>query len=201
MSPAEVLAVAEGLLELDPIGTYGRRAATLIARSVGARGLRLERVGRADILEGRVASTMKMLTFPLRYSRGNVGVLHLYFEQSAPTLETDQRRTLSWFVKILTNAISYAERLRAEDSERPTSVLESPVEESVLTPRERDVVALLVSGASTREIASQTGLAASTVNTYLKRVFMKLGVHSRVELVARLASGLQSDVPDPLSRY
>jgi DNA-binding CsgD family transcriptional regulator len=30
-------------------------------------------------------------------------------------------------------------------------------------------------------------LTVSTVNTYLKRIFSKLGVHSRVELVARMA--------------
>ena len=56
-----------------------------------------------------------------------------------------------------------------------------------LTPRERDVVSLLVAGSSTRDIASRTGLTVSTVNTYLKRIFSKLGVHSRVELVARMA--------------
>lgn len=44
-----------------------------------------------------------------------------------------------------------------------------------------------MSGASTRDIAGRTGLTVSTVNTYLKRIFSKLGVHSRVELVARMA--------------
>ena len=42
-------------------------------------------------------------------------------------------------------------------------------------------------GSSTRDIASETGLTISTVNTYLKRIFSKLGVHSRVELIARMA--------------
>lgn len=46
---------------------------------------------------------------------------------------------------------------------------------------------LLVGGASTREIAAETALTVSTVNTYLKRIFSKLGVHSRVELIARMA--------------
>ena len=48
-------------------------------------------------------------------------------------------------------------------------------------------MSLLVAGSSTRDIASRTGLTVSTVNTYLKRIFSKLGVHSRVELVARMA--------------
>jgi len=45
---------------------------------------------------------------------------------------------------------------------------------------------LLVSGGSTRQIAEQTGLTVATVHTYLKRIYSKLGVHSRVELVARM---------------
>ena len=49
------------------------------------------------------------------------------------------------------------------------------------------MVSLLVAGSSTREIAAETGLTISTVNTYLKRIFSKLGVHSRVELIARMA--------------
>lgn len=53
-----------------------------------------------------------------------------------------------------------------------------------LTARERDVVQLLVTGSSTAEIASSLELTIHTVNTYMKRIFVKLGVHSRVELVA-----------------
>ena len=60
---------------------------------------------------------------------------------------------------------------------------------------------MLVSGASTKEIAERSSLTVSTVNTYLKRIFAKLGVHSRVELVARMAGtdtlgGRRSDVPE-----
>ena len=38
-----------------------------------------------------------------------------------------------------------------------------------------------------QRIAENTGLTVSTINTYMKRIFAKLGVHSRVELVARMA--------------
>src|ERR1041384_3063258 len=65
-----------------------------------------------------------------------------------------------------------------------------------LTKREKEVVALLVSGASTRQIAEQTGLTVATVHTYLKRIYSKLGVHSRVELVARMV-GTVGSVPPP----
>ena len=55
---------------------------------------------------------------------------------------------------------------------------------------------LLVSGASTRQIADQTSLTVATVHTYLKRIYSKLGVHSRVELVARMV-GTTGSVPPP----
>lgn len=53
-----------------------------------------------------------------------------------------------------------------------------------LTQRERAVVDLLAAGASTRDIAQKLTLTIATVNTYMKRIFAKLSVHSRVELIA-----------------
>jgi DNA-binding CsgD family transcriptional regulator len=64
--------------------------------------------------------------------------------------------------------------------------LQARLERTPLTKREKEVVSLLVSGASTRAIAEQTKLTVATVHTYLKRIYSKLGVHSRVELVARM---------------
>jgi hypothetical protein len=51
-----------------------------------------------------------------------------------------------------------------------------------------------VAGASTRTIAEKSNLTVATVHTYLKRIYSKLGVHSRVELVARMA-GTESSSP------
>jgi DNA-binding CsgD family transcriptional regulator len=55
-----------------------------------------------------------------------------------------------------------------------------------LTPRERDVVAALASGAVTSEIAERLFLSAHTVRDHIKTVFEKVGVSSRAELVAKL---------------
>jgi DNA-binding CsgD family transcriptional regulator len=53
-----------------------------------------------------------------------------------------------------------------------------------LTPRERAVVDLLVAGKSTDMMSAELGLTISTINTYMKRIFAKLEVHSRPELIA-----------------
>jgi DNA-binding NarL/FixJ family response regulator len=58
-----------------------------------------------------------------------------------------------------------------------------PTVENRMTKRETDVVRLAVEGMSNREIARELGLTEHTVKNYLFRVFDKLGVSNRVELV------------------
>jgi len=53
----------------------------------------------------------------------------------------------------------------------------------LLTPREEQVVALVADGLSNREIAQELGLSEHTIKKYLFRIFDKLGVSTRVELV------------------
>ncbi len=60
-----------------------------------------------------------------------------------------------------------------------------------LTPRERQVVQLLVDGCSNEEIATRLGLRPQTVKNQLTRIYTKAGVSSRVQLaVAALRQGL-----------
>jgi DNA-binding NarL/FixJ family response regulator len=52
-----------------------------------------------------------------------------------------------------------------------------------LTERERDVVAAIVRGMSNEEIAANLFLSRATVKTYLSRLFLKLNVRDRTQLV------------------
>jgi two-component system nitrate/nitrite response regulator NarL len=54
---------------------------------------------------------------------------------------------------------------------------------SLLSPRETDVVRCLAEGLSNREISQRLKLTEHTVKNYLFRIFDKLGVSSRVEVV------------------
>jgi DNA-binding NarL/FixJ family response regulator len=56
---------------------------------------------------------------------------------------------------------------------------------SVLTPREWEVLDLLTSGASTKEITDELVISLETVQSHIKHILRKLGVHSRGEAVAR----------------
>ena len=55
-----------------------------------------------------------------------------------------------------------------------------------LTPREREILRSLAAGASTADVAEAFGISPLTVQSHVKNILSKLGVHSKVEAV-RLA--------------
>lgn len=60
------------------------------------------------------------------------------------------------------------------------------LDSSGLTPAEARVVGLLRQGLSNAEIAARVGASLATVKSHLHRVFDKLGVRSRTQLIATL---------------
>jgi DNA-binding NarL/FixJ family response regulator len=70
---------------------------------------------------------------------------------------------------------------------------------AVLTPRERDVLFLLVEGAGRNEVAKRLQLSANTVRTHLQSLMSKFGVHSTLEVVALARPRLEAlpEMPEP----
>lgn len=54
---------------------------------------------------------------------------------------------------------------------------------ALLTVREREILTALADGATTSELAGELGISPATVQTHVKNVLCKLGVHSKVEAV------------------
>jgi DNA-binding CsgD family transcriptional regulator len=189
------LEIAEGLFELDPVRTYPKRAGEQIAELVGATGFRLELDDGVHHSEPAPTGAASV-SIPLRGGgKEALGILHLY----SSSLGEEQVQVARWAVRVLGRGLDYARRLAGNHQPRTYEDVQAMLERTPLTPRERDVVGRLLSGASTRQIAENTGLTIATVNTYLKRIFAKLGVHSRVELVARV-TGTRGVVPAEMEK-
>lgn len=52
-----------------------------------------------------------------------------------------------------------------------------------LPPRLARIATMVISGSTDKQIAGRTGLSFSTVRTYVRQIYRRFGVHSRVELV------------------
>jgi DNA-binding CsgD family transcriptional regulator len=70
------------------------------------------------------------------------------------------------------------ERLRARD----------PARRDFLTPRETQIALEVATGASNREVAAALFLTPKTIEFHLTRIYRKLGVHTRGELIRLYAS-------------
>lgn len=72
-----------------------------------------------------------------------------------------------------------------EDSEIATQPTPADaVVGTILTNREREILALLADGLGNKQIAARLGISKNTVKTHLELLFEKLGVSSRAEAVA-----------------
>jgi FixJ family two-component response regulator len=94
----------------------------------------------------------------------------------------------------LLNAISHAIETdrRAKKKREQLKKLRARVE--LLTPREREVFQLVVTGMLNKQIASQLGTALKTVKVHRARIMAKMGAQSLADLV-RFADKLSTDSP------
>jgi DNA-binding NarL/FixJ family response regulator len=60
---------------------------------------------------------------------------------------------------------------------------------SALTPREKEIVRLIVGGASNKQVATALDISERTVKGHLSNVFQKLGVSDRLRLVLYVTDG------------
>jgi DNA-binding NarL/FixJ family response regulator len=65
----------------------------------------------------------------------------------------------------------------------------------LLSPREEDVVKLLMEGMQNREIARTLNLSGHTIKNYLFNIYEKLGISSRTELLLYILTPRRSIVP------
>ncbi len=101
--------------------------------------------------------------------------------------------------QILLSSISMALKLAEETADAEARRMKIEARLGLLTPRERQVMELIVGGASNKVVASELGISHRTVEIYRRNVMEKLDARSLPDLV-RMADGArpgQSTAPTP----
>jgi DNA-binding NarL/FixJ family response regulator len=76
-------------------------------------------------------------------------------------------------------------RLRSAPPGEPAAPAHpAPEDPFGLTPRERQVLALLAQGATNRQIGAALFMAEKTASVHVSRILAKLGVHTRTQAAA-----------------
>jgi DNA-binding CsgD family transcriptional regulator len=174
-SAARLAELAESLAREDLAG----EAALLRGRVAAARGLAEEAV---SALEAAVA-LFERLGYPLEEGRARLALARVRAAERSPLA-----------VPFARAARDLLERLGARrDADEAAALLRElgfsgrtivRGERHELTPREREVLALVVSGLSNNEIAERLVITPKTAEHHVGNVLAKLGVRSRTEAAA-----------------
>ena len=164
----------------------GHRSAQ--ARLGYARGRFLGASGDLPAARRAFEESLAMLDgLPLRYDRARINFAYgQTLRRAGKRRAADAVLTRARDLYESLGAVTYVQRCERElragglNAPRGTS---AGVE---LTPQEQAVVALVVQGATNREVAAELYISQKTVQYHLTRVFGKVGVRSRAELTAKL---------------
>jgi LuxR family maltose regulon positive regulatory protein len=176
----------------DPASTFLQDVLLLLdrlresAEAKARRGSVLEiQVVRALALEAQGDRTSALSTLeralvlaePERYIR-------LFIDEGPPMLALLRLASRSGIVPAYVATLLSAFGEQHVSELPPTSARHSPLAEP-LTEREREVLHLLLAGASNREIAQRLVLSVNTVKRHVYNLCGKLGVHSRAQVIIR----------------
>jgi DNA-binding CsgD family transcriptional regulator len=181
--------LGEARVQLDWLEEAGRRLGTPWPLAMGARCRGLLQAAEGD-LEAALASCRRALTIqerlpvPFEHAR----TLLIY----GTMLRRSKRRKAAR--ETIATALAIFEALPApvwagNASAELARIGGRASSGDGLTPGERRIAELVAAGKSNKEAAAALFLSVHTVEDALKRVYRKLGVHSRTELSRRLTAG------------
>ncbi|MHC4444253.1 MAG: response regulator transcription factor [Planctomycetota bacterium] len=85
--------------------------------------------------------------------------------------------------QVLLQRIEHAIKLDADTRRKKSDQADIAARLAQLTPREREVMDLLVDGKSSKQIAYQFGLSRKTIDIHRTHIMLKLGIESLADLV------------------
>ena len=95
--------------------------------------------------------------------------------------------------EVLLEALQNAVRVHVKARQRHASDRSARERYAQLSPREREVLALIVEGLTNKEIGRALDLSPRTVETHRANLFAKLGVESLAQLIRRFAAVVDGD--------
>ena len=133
----------------------------------------------ADV-ESEITRLLERIIALVEDCPSNQAILHRITEQADPGCANDSPEQT--VVKVEAHGASYM-LIRCTTAPGRTA----------LSPREQEIVRLVSYGHPNKAIARKLAISQHTVNTHVRRIFDKLGVNSRAEMVAyALQSGLMA---------
>ena len=186
----ETAAVTASLEALERLATAtGQRWAGAVATRCRAV------LGDADADEGFIAALDLHAGSTRPFEHARTALLygeHLRRQRRRADARPHLRAALETFSRL--GAEPWAARARGElRASGETARRRDPSAVTQLTPQELQIVRIVTTGATNREVATQLFLSPRTVDYHLRKVFLKLGLSSRAELARVAADG--SGVP------
>ncbi|WP_405151411.1 AAA family ATPase [Sphaerisporangium sp. NBC_01403] len=180
--------------ELELARAWG--APTTIGRALSAGSVAYEGTARLDMLHEAV-DLLRNRGARLEYTRALIR-LGIALRQSGDDHRARETLTAGLDLAVDCGAVrlaSLADKHLAGTATRPSIVRRENAHP--LTTGERRVTDLVLQGMSNLEVATILSISKRTVDTHLARIYRKLGIHTRAELVAILTSLPTDTPPDP----
>lgn len=174
---------------------HGRVSAR--ARLSAARGRLHGARGDLDPARTSFAEALELLgDLPLRYDRARINFAYgQVLRRAGKRREADTVFTAALDVFTALGAVTYVTRCDRELKAGGVRLQRTSQGLGKLTPQENAVAQLVARGLPNREVASELFVATKTVQYHLTRVYAKLGVRSRAELVALLIRTAKDEPP------
>jgi two-component system, NarL family, nitrate/nitrite response regulator NarL len=166
----------DGRAALDAIRSLAPDVAVIDVRMPGLEGMEVLNAVRREELDTKVIFLSAFLDGEVGYKAVAAGA------SGYLSKESDSKQICEAIVRVargetvlapeIQSGLANAIRAR-EDEDRP-----------ILTPREREILALIAEGYSAPEIGERIHLSPATVKTHLQHLYEKLGVSERAAAVA-----------------
>ena len=152
-------------------------AGVVLCDLTAARADNAKQVGGAPLLVFNVADEDRMIIDCVQVGASGCVLQDAELDEMVASIRAVAAGVSPCSARVVTSLFRYVASRRDEDH---------PVLAPSLTSREEEVLRLVAAGLSNRQIAERLGLRPQTVKNHVRRVFEKLDVHSRLELIGAL---------------